>query len=790
MTRFSARAVLRCLTLATALQLAVAQQDEASEPRWGHSSHGAAYDEGPRQRPWKMEGIGATSISITTSVPEVQAWFDQGLTLLHGFWYYEAERSFRWCLKLDPECAMAYWGMALATRSGGGPPGAGPNRPEEFLAVAVARKDAVTPRERAFIEVSEAFQKVKKRDAPPGFGPPAGTEEDPALEQALVALDRLLMDYPDEVEAKALYWLQLGLSLRENAEQVRYGLEAVLDDILEVEPEHVGALHYRIHNWDGKEGHYVVDSCMLLSEVAPNCGHLQHMPGHVLSGIGLWHEAAIAMDSATRVEKAYMHERVIVPEDNWDYIHNLDYLCYIQEQLGMVDQALLGARQIQLGPAFADGAFFQALGKVPTMRALVKFERWAEILEPGRIGWDRTSEVERLFATYSDLRANIGLGHVEEAQELLDELGGMVAEGPPPGAGGPEGGKGPGAGPPAGGAGAPGGAPPDPSAMMAMFAKKQFRERLPELEALLMLARGEALEGLSLLHEAAELQVEEWQNDPPMEPTFLFNRLGDEYLALGAPTLAIDCYERTLETVVHDGFALAGLVVAHASLGDEEAARAAMAKLRVVWSDADPNRWLEAAEATGIEAEPFLDTPVAERNYKRDVLDVHGPSLWTRPLAPRLTAKDAAGEDVALVDYEGKNVVAIFYLGDECLHCMEQIAVAEERLDALNELETVVLAISKDPVEEIAEQAEGFGVTLLSDPSFESARRFRSYDDFEDIELHSTFIIDRDGRVHWSRIGGEPFTDFDYIEAELERLNREDDADVASQGRAHDDTSG
>ena len=80
--------------------------------RWGHSAHGKAWDEGPRSRPWLMEGIGRTPFPVTSKHPEVQQWFDQGHTLLHGFWYFEAERAFRWCIKLDPDCAMAYWGLA------------------------------------------------------------------------------------------------------------------------------------------------------------------------------------------------------------------------------------------------------------------------------------------------------------------------------------------------------------------------------------------------------------------------------------------------------------------------------------------------------------------------------------------------------------------------------------------------------------------------------------------------------------------------------------------------------
>ncbi len=716
-----------------------AQEGEDSATLWGHSSHGAAYDEGPRQRPWKMEGIGETHFAITSEVPEVQEWFDQGITLLHGFWHYEAERSFRWCLKLDPECAMAYWGMALATKSSR-------ERSAAFLEEAVARKDSVSPRERAFIEVEEAFALARSADR---------EVRDKLTAEAMVKIDCLLMDYPDDVEAKAMYWLVEGRSLGEKGENARYGREAVLDDILRRDPDHVGALHYRIHNWDGKQGRYAVESCLRLGELAPGSGHLQHMPGHVMSGIGLWHEAAIAMDSATRVEKAYMQERMIIPEDNWDYVHNLNYLCFIQEQLGMAEEALVGAEQLLLSPAFAKSTMVRVRVLTPMVRALLKFERWEEVLEAGRIPWDESDPVQGQLAEYARLRATIGLGRVDEAEALLKEYGANVPapEGPPvfPTSGDRA----------------------DIDAFMTMMAQRELADRKPELESLLLLAKGEHLEGLAMLAEAAETQVETWNNDPPMQATFLYNRLGDEYLALGAPRLAVECYERTLETIFHDGFALAGLVVAHSQLGEDDLAKGAMARLRAVWSDADrSNRWLVAAEATGVEAEPDLDESIEERNYRRTVLDELGSSLWDAPAAASLSALNAKGETVQLADYQGQNVVLIFYLGDECVHCIEQLAVAEEHLEALTDLGAVVLAVSKDEVEEIAEQAPDFGITLLSDSSFEAARRFRSYDDFEEIELHSTFLIDSKGRLHWSRIGGEPFTDFDFIEAELARMNR------------------
>ncbi len=99
----------------------------------GHSKLGEAFDEGPRERPTKIDGIGRTTFPITTSKPEVQEWFDQGHTLLHSFWFFEAERSFRWAVKLDPDAPMPYWGLARTTYG---------DRARAFLREASSRKTA------------------------------------------------------------------------------------------------------------------------------------------------------------------------------------------------------------------------------------------------------------------------------------------------------------------------------------------------------------------------------------------------------------------------------------------------------------------------------------------------------------------------------------------------------------------------------------------------------------------------------------------------------------------------
>ena len=119
---FSIACICTLLVPVAAAQEAQTTAERAKERHLaGHSRFGEAFDEGPRERPIEDDRIGVTHFPITTSHPEVQMWFDQGHTLIHSFWYYEAERAFRWASKLDPEAPMPYWGLVRATS---GAPGA------------------------------------------------------------------------------------------------------------------------------------------------------------------------------------------------------------------------------------------------------------------------------------------------------------------------------------------------------------------------------------------------------------------------------------------------------------------------------------------------------------------------------------------------------------------------------------------------------------------------------------------------------------------------------------------
>ena len=687
----------------------------------GHSQHGEAFDTGPREKPWPMTGIGEAHFPITNKNPEVQRWFDQGNALLHSFADYEAERAFRWCLKLEPDNAMAYWGLA---RSGFG----GGNRPADMIREAVKRKDRVSPREQLYIEALAA-----------DLLPDPLHDRQTGRNRGRKILETICVKYPDDMEARAL------LALNTLGDD-RYGTELMIREILAKQPDHPGAHHYRIHNWDYHEPEQALESARRYGEIVPGIGHALHMPGHIFSIVGMWNEAAISMDAATRREKQDMKERLTFPFNNWNYGHNLNYLSYIREQLGMADAAIFGSRQLIDAPLDPQGnddsqRSTHSYGIGALARALMKFERWDELLKEGAIPW-RDIFADKVNRAYFEARAHFGKGEVGEAEKSLAAH----------------------------------------TALKKDLEKNEGMKEMYEIEALelrgrLALARGETLEGLKFLTDAAEREFEMQRRyaDPPEYPESLYNSLGEAYFVSKSPALAAAAFEKALTLTRNDLFSLSGLVRAYVATGEKAKAEDVMARLLFVSADADKGLpILKRAMATGITATPRDSSPGPQRNYARTSLEKFGPSRWEPYAAPALEVKDSAGKRVTLDEYKGKNVILVFYLGQECPHCMRQLHDIGNKKDDWERLNAVVVAVSSADPKKNAEGLKEFGslpIRLLSDDHFTNARRFHSYDDFEEVELHSTILIDKLGRVHWARNGGDPFGDMAFLAKQLGRMN-------------------
>lgn len=696
------------LTLAAALALSPLIQDQQ---KFGHSQMGSAFDTGMRTRPKKLEGIGDAPFQVTTKVDEVQQWFNQGNALLHSFWWEEAERAFRWCLKLDPDCAMAYLGLAQTGFnwfSARGTASTNANdRYRVFLNEAIKRKHLVSDREKMFIEAWER-----------GFSP--GQRQPRSI--LVQELRKIVDKYPTDVEAKAL------LAMYSVNNGPNEAAEKLIQDVLKQDSDHPGAHHAAIHLWDYVEPENALKSCQVYGELAPRVGHALHMPGHAFGKMGMWHEAARAMDAATRTELFYMNDRLALPHESWNYSHNRNYLSYLQEQLGMADASVRGAWDLINAPTDPDGNNENNAGLsegiTALVRAYVKFEMWDEILKPGHIPWSARNQATRNFA---ETMAYAGLGKVAEARESLGKMQSQRGRG---------------------------------------------GSTIYAAEAQVLIAEGKTRDAIKKLLERAP--NENFSGDPPSSPFPLYRLVGDAYMVEKSYQLAVDSYKRALAQEANDGFSLAGLARAYAALGDTENAKKTAAEFNYVWSNADADlKWVKQVRELNLtnEATP-PKMPAVERRYKPEDLATYGPSNWQPFAAPLLECVDINGEQVTLTDYRGKNVLLVFYLSEACVHCVEQLAKINDRIKDFSDKNTVVLGVSSTAYEKNRESVKlgDFGITLLSDTNHENARRFASYDDFEEMELHSTILIDAEGRIRWKRTGGDPFMNVDYLLREIARI--------------------
>jgi tetratricopeptide (TPR) repeat protein len=249
------------------------EEENSAEVLAGHSYHGEAFNDGPRQKAYLMEGTGRIDFPVTTKSEEAQRFINQGVGQLHGFWYFEAERSFRQAAALDPDCAMAYWGMAMANTNNA-------KRAKEFLAEAVERKAGVTAREAKYIDALDAWHKADDK------------KKKERAEAYVKALERLIYDHPEDIEAKAFLGLQLWQNRGSGIPITSHlAVEALLKDVLDVEPLHP-CHHYLIHLWDHEKPERALDSSAKGGPAAPAIAHMWHMPGHIYSRLKRYHDAA------------------------------------------------------------------------------------------------------------------------------------------------------------------------------------------------------------------------------------------------------------------------------------------------------------------------------------------------------------------------------------------------------------------------------------------------------------------------------------------------------------------
>ena len=372
-----------------------------------------------------FSGMGSFHMPITTRDTDAQRYFDQGMVLAFGFNHAESIRSFRAAQTLDSDCAMCFWGEALAT---------GPNinvtnngkavmTPEERASAraaidhALTLVDGVTPKERSWILALDKRYDGQRE-----------TPRDPLDRAWADALADMVDAYPDDMTVASVYaealmntmpWDYWGPS--GEAKPDTQAVIKSLERVMAAEPEHPLALHLYIHALEASSNAQKAEGAAdALANLVPGSGHLVHMPSHIYFRVGRYQDAALANIRAADIDEAYIAEcnaQGFYPA--LYYPHNIHFLWASATMQGQSELSLKSARRvvenvrIEQVEQFPTIQFFRT---VP-MLSLVRFARWEEIL----------SEPEP-HAPFAFARAiwhygrGVAYASMENKESALDEL--------------------------------------------------------------------------------------------------------------------------------------------------------------------------------------------------------------------------------------------------------------------------------------------------------------------------------------------------------------------------------
>ena len=226
--------------------------------------------------------LGSVSFNISCK-PQVKAEFNHGIALLHSFWLDEAEKSFGKVAAADPECAMAYWGVAMAdfNQVNGGPTDTGVVAANRALRMADKAREK-DPREAAYIHAVHLF-----------FDGYAEKDFDVYSKRYTDAMEEVATHYPNDLEAQVFYALALiNSDARDDVALINpKKAVAILYPIFRQHPDHPGIAHYIIHACDNPAmAQQGLEAARRYASIAPAAPHALHMPGHIFARLGLWDE--------------------------------------------------------------------------------------------------------------------------------------------------------------------------------------------------------------------------------------------------------------------------------------------------------------------------------------------------------------------------------------------------------------------------------------------------------------------------------------------------------------------
>lgn len=816
---FLASAVLLSTVVRAQEGAVLPEEGEGQRETYGHSRHGETFNEGPRSAAYLMPGLGnAVHFPVEGISAEAQKFFNQGITQQHGFWHFEAERSFRQVALLHPECAMAYWGMARANDEHA-------ERAAGFAANAVQRSKDAPVREQAWIDAWAAYYQIdakQRKELQSGdklrieVATKAIVEKNKERKKDLLnKLDKKLLkelgtivfDYPNDTEAKAFLAIQNWLAYRwgGGVQIVSHtAVNALLDQVFAKQPLHP-AHHYRIHLWDREDGRRALDSAAKNGFTAPAIAHQWHMPGHIYAKLNRHYDAAWQQEASGRADHAHMMRDGVMPFLIHNYGHNQEWMARSMAHSGRTDEALRIAMNLAELPRHPEynqitsGGSIAGYGQKRLVQICEDHGLWQRAIDLVDQGFleksdEISSEVQRLCLLG---RAYYRLDRKDDATRIVAEVGQLLAK-----------------------ARAHRATAIDKAEETAFSERKKRDDMLaavadagrkPTSSVQSVLSLQRELNGERMLAEGdakAALKEVDGVRGIPM-PLMAGLRV-----AAGETKKAIEQLEKANKKSPNRAATMVALARAYAANGPES--KPALRELVLELAELCADDYMaqvgipvdHGKPGPGLRLKvPGDDEPLFPQVYhgegfgERPRLESIGPRCWAPVPNPGFDLASAAIDGVitygnakagmalnadgsvilrgganGLVTETGRAKLVVFYLGFGCLHCVEQLHLLRPAHAQFAELGVDIVAIGSDTAPNIHQAsldlpaAERMPFPMLADSKLKAFKAWRCHDDFENMPLHGTFLVDAKGRVRWQDISYEPFIKIDWLLKESRRL--------------------
>lgn len=487
--------------------------------------------------PKLMAGIGKSSMKIETKSEKTQAYYNQGLNLTHDFWDFEAYRAFKEAIANDSGAIMPYVGLVQSVGS------------DEDSILANQKKLAVrkikillktaTPHEKLYGEIALLSDSLKEKAYP----------------EMLKKYEVIVHKFPEDIDAKLMLALGKmgGFDNDLNPNDGQMYAEFLLRDVQRIDPQNHAFHHYWIHLMEHCCPDQALKSADVLTSLAPASGHIVHMPGHIYNRVGDYKKAHDAFVAAVKTDSAYMKSEGVQEVDNWNYIHNINYLVANCAHDGRHNEGLFYAEKLKKMPItkdrkkIYDGTFF-AQGIMAPARMEMAFGYWDKAVAQLETITDKDTVFNisnmnfkdgvLLFAKGMDA---VSKGKTEDAVRYSDNLDGFLWRN-------------------------------EKQMGKDSTMKKWYQDFLNtaslELQGCIKTAQGKYPEAIKFLEKAQKGELALGYSEPPIYPRPVAINLAKAYEKAGKTDKAIEVYESVLIRYPNSAIGFMGLAYLYSAKGE------------------------------------------------------------------------------------------------------------------------------------------------------------------------------------------------------------------------------